>query len=221
MSQKKLDDFFSLNPNRSNKAPPQPKPILSNIPYNSKRIQPEESKEVIFIDDLSDCSTPILYDQEEVPEPSNHDNELKYSNVPIPPAPPAPPTSYAEVLKQKEIKTNQNSQKYSKKMSPMSFPKSSAPSHLRLPHHTSSLWRSRKPQLYKLASKQECSVEFILRLVFENIVECRLHKAETLDISVLNNFFEKHDSASTIDLFSKIASYALEVELLFQQVLFK
>jgi hypothetical protein len=213
MSQKKLDDFFSLNPNRSNKAPSQPTSTLSNIPYNSKQIQAEESKETIYLDDLSDCATPIICDQEEVLEPSNHYNQSKPSN------PPVAPTSYNEVLKQKDPKVHQNSQKYSKKMSPMSFPKSSTPSHLRLPHHTSSLWRSRKPQLYKLATKQESSVEFILRLVFENIVECRLHKAETLDISVLNHFFEKNDSASTIDLFSKIASYALEVELLFQQVL--
>ncbi|OMJ90185.1 hypothetical protein SteCoe_7474 [Stentor coeruleus] len=87
----------------------------------------------------------------------------------------------------------------------------------RLPHHTRKLWQFSKVLLYSLATKQSCSVEGILEVICKLISECRIIYSNDIDISVLGNFLMKNDTPEVLDLFSKIASYALEVEFLFPE----
>ena len=90
---------------------------------------------------------------------------------------------------------------------------------LRFPHHTRNLWNTRKPLLYSIASRQNCTVENIIQVIYQNIVECRIMRAEHLDILVLSHFLNDFDSPSILQQFALIASYALEVEFLFPQVI--
>lgn len=91
-------------------------------------------------------------------------------------------------------------------------------SYLRFPHHTKALWASRKPHLYAIATKQNCSVEFIMQTIFQNIVECRIMNPQHLNINVINQFLNEFDSPQVLEIFALIAAYALEAELLFTHV---
>ncbi|OMJ68266.1 hypothetical protein SteCoe_34332 [Stentor coeruleus] len=88
---------------------------------------------------------------------------------------------------------------------------------VRLPHHTKKLWQFAKGLLYFLAIKQSCSVEGILEVICKLISECRIIHSNDIDISVLRNFLTNNDNPEILGLFSKIASYALEVEFLFPE----
>jgi len=90
---------------------------------------------------------------------------------------------------------------------------------LRFPHHTRNLWATRKPHLFSIASRQNCTVESIMQVIYQNIVECRIIRADHLVIDVLHNFLNEFDSQRILNQFALIASYALEVEFLFPQVI--
>lgn len=101
---------------------------------------------------------------------------------------------------------------------PQARPPTSTIRGVRFPHHTRKLWQFAKGLLYSLAIKQSCSVEGILEVICKLISECRIIHSNEIDISVLGNFLIKNDTPEILDLFAKIASYALEVEFLFPEV---
>lgn len=111
---------------------------------------------------------------------------------------------------------SQQSHQASMRNKPNTLP--SQHSYLRFPHHTRALWTSSKASLYSIATKQNCSVEFILQTIYQNIVECRIMNKQHLIINVLNQFFNDFESPMILDVFVLIASYALEAEFLFPQV---
>ena len=89
---------------------------------------------------------------------------------------------------------------------------------LRLPHHTKRLWQFAKGLLMLIATKQSCTVETIIGTIYKLIVECRILRDSEVEISTLNEYFRLYESDELLNVFSKIASYALEVEMLFPVV---
>jgi hypothetical protein len=189
MHQKKLDDFFNLHPKRN------PPAVLQNISYlPPSETSSKQSEDYQNFEDIFDNSTPILPDSPEI-------NYLE----------PDPPFESLHSIPSSNLPTEKQ-QNYPKAQN---NPKKSF---LRLPIHTHSLWTSRKPHLFLIANMQNCTVESILQTIHENIVACRIQRAETLDISVLSRFFELYESRETLEIFAKIAAFALEAEFLFTQV---
>jgi hypothetical protein len=91
--------------------------------------------------------------------------------------------------------------------------------YLRLPHHTRQLWQFSKVLLMMIATKQSCTVESIIETICQLIKECRILRPNEIDVSILMEYLNRRESPGLLDIFAKIASYALEVEFLFPNVI--